>query len=359
MSDFYTLDRFDGKKDLNGKIPKLRIICNNRTSGKTTAVSRECIKEAVEKGNEFFIVYRKKYEIANAHHALDSGIALYEKETGLHIETSGKKVDGDIFSIIYFNGEPKGYAIPMKSVDEIKKYSNQFSKVTIGFMDEFQLESEDYVKIKATNMSEIEILQSIITSISRGLDKRARDVVFYLIGNNVSNVNPYYHSLGIFKRLRPETKWMRGDGWILDCERSESAAKDLEENELLAAFGRNTKYMDYNLGRRQLLTNERFIMPKLTGRSRYIATLIYENTSYGVRESLDAGIVHVSESHDPNAKLVYAVTSDDMRHNIALYSRASALFSVLSYAYSNGALYFSDIGARNAAYECLAIKMYA
>lgn len=355
-SDFYSVRRFDGKTDLNGKDPYLRIICNNRTSGKTTSVGRECIDAVVNAGEEFFIVFRKKYEIANAHHALDSAIALWKKETGQLIETTSKKMDGDIYATIFFDGKPAGYAIPMKSVDEIKKYSNQFCKTTIGFMDEFQLESGDYMKIR--DMTELEIMQSIISSVSRGLDNRARKIIFYLIGNNVSNVNPYYHGLGIYKRLKSDTKWMRGDGWILDCERNEQAAADLEKNELLKAFG-SSKYLSFACGKNTLFDKDRFITKKIEGKSRYIATLLYEGKSYGIREFFTQGIVFVSEKTDSNCKNVYAVTPDDMGKNLMLYSRASNLFRVLNWAYTKGILFFDGIGARNAAYECLAISLYS
>lgn len=356
MNDgFYSVRRFDGKKDLNGKEPSLRIICNNRTSGKTTSVGTECLEEFCENGNQFYIIFRNKYEIKNAHHSLDSAIDLWNSDHEEKLEVKTTTIDGDIYSVITINDKEAGFAIPMKSVDSIKKYSNRFTKTTIGFLDEFQLESGSYIRVR--NMSEPEILQSIITSISRGQGQRARKTVFYLIGNPVSDVNPYYYHFGIYKRMKPDTKWMRGDGWVLDCEKNKEAADAMEENELLNAFG-NSKQLSYIKGESRLFDNDRFIVGKLTGKSRYICSIIYDGEMYGLRQFFDEGKLFISKNYDPNSKNVYAVKKDDMAANIMLSSRSSMLYKMLLYGYENGMLFFDSIGAQNLAYEALAVNLY-
>lgn len=352
MNGYYTVRRFDGKRDLNGKIPRFRIVCNNRTSGKTTSITHELINYYMETGRKFMLLYRNKYEISTAHASLLPGKKLWEKEHSVLLpEMSTKKQMEGLFTSIMFGDKEAGFAFYLDSKDKLKRYSEFFSEVDLGFFDEFQLEKGNYLK------DEPESLESILTTVARGFGERVRDVTVYLAGNNVSFVNPYYYHFRIFERLEPGAKFIRGNGWVLDCEKNEDASEAIENSDTFSAFS-GSKYNDYSTGKTTLLNNDTFITNKITGKSRYICTVIYDGTYYGLRQYYESGILYLSKKYDKSSKEVYAVKKNDMKANIMLSARSGMLYKMLDFGYKNGALFFDSIGAQNCAYEALAVSLY-
>ena len=105
--------------------------------------------------------------------------------------------------------------------------------------DEFQSESNTYIP------NEIQKFISIHTSIARGQGKQYRYVPVYMLSNTVSILNPYYVELGITKRIKSDTKFLRGEGFVVEQGYVDSAAKAQMEGAFNRAFSTN-KYVEYS-----------------------------------------------------------------------------------------------------------------
>src|SRR5699024_223926 len=98
----------------------------------------------------------------------------------------------------------------INSAENLKHCSHLLSDVDGMYFDEFQSESNHYCP------NEVSKFISIHTSIARGQGKQIRYVPVYMMSNAVSLLNPYFSALGVSSRLRADTRFLRGDGWVLE-----------------------------------------------------------------------------------------------------------------------------------------------
>ena len=166
---------------------------------------------------------------------------------------------------MFIDNESCGYAISLNSADQLKKYSHLFSDISRLMFDEFQSETNHYCS------DEIRKFVSVHTSIARGSGKQIRYVPVYMISNPVSIINPYYVELGISPRLDDKTKFLKGDGFVLEQGYVESASLAQKESGFNRAFANNS-YVAYASESVYLNDNKAFV-EKPDGQSRYLATL--------------------------------------------------------------------------------------
>lgn len=212
---------YDGTKilsmlDINGNKPELYLITSNRSGGKTTYFGRLCVNRFKEKGEKFALIYRYNYE-------LDDCAEKFFKDLSTlffngSIMTSKRRASG-IFHELFLDDEPCGYAISLNSADQLKKYSHLFSDVERMIFDEFQSETNHYCS------DEIRKFISVHTSVARGQGKQSRYVPVFMLSNPVSIINPYFVELGISERLKDDTKFLRGNGFILEQGFIETASR--------------------------------------------------------------------------------------------------------------------------------------
>ena len=353
LSDFYSLDRFKGKKDLDGCDPSIFIICNNRSAGKTTAVTKMFYERVLdsEKEEKFCLIYRHKYELEGAHHALDEAVRIVSEERNLKYPAlSTKKCVQGLFVEILQDADVIGYGVCLTKVDYLRKYSQTFSKVVHAFFDEFQLETGEYLK------NEVSLLQSLLISISRGGGERSRDVKLYMAGNPVSMLNPYYVHFGIYKRLKKDTKFMRGNGWIGDFEKNIEAAQEITSNNIFKSF-KKSNYLSYATGDTMLI-NDGALVGKPTGKSRYICTIIFDGKSFGLYEYYNDGIVYLSTKFDKTSKNIVAYKAADASQNTMMLGRNHGAMKLLRWAYECGCLIFEDLTCQECAFTLLAVSLY-
>ena len=212
-------------KDINGNTPEIYIATTNRTGGKTTYFGRLCVNKFIHNNSKFGLLYRYNYE-------LDDIVDKFYKDIGSlffpnRIMTSKRRANG-VFHELFLDDAPCGYALSLNNADQIKKYSHLFSDIDRLLFDEFQSETNHYCT------DEIKKLLSIHTSIARGQGKQVRYVPVYMISNPVSLINPYYVKLGISNRLRDDTKFLKGDGFVLE----QGFVKSACEQQLLSGFNK-------------------------------------------------------------------------------------------------------------------------
>lgn len=338
---------YDGTKllsllDLNGNKPELYLCTSNRSGGKTTYFGRLCVNRFIEKGEKFCLIYRYNYELD------DCGDKFFKDLAGLffpdYVMESKRRANG-IFHELILNEEPCGYAISLNSADQLKKYSHLFSDVQRMIFDEFQSETNHYCN------DEIKKFISVHTSIARGQGQATRYVPVYMLSNPVSIINPYYVELGISERLRYDTKFLRGDGYVLEQGFVASASEAQKESGFNRAFAKNS-YVAYSSECVYLNDNNAFI-EKPKGVGRYLCTIKYKGTDYGVREYSDAGVIYVDDRSDNTFRLKITVTTDDHEINYVMLKRNDVFLQTLRFYFEKGCFRFKDLRCKEAVLKSL------
>ena len=342
MSRYYDGTKLLSMKDINGKTPEIFMCTTNRTGGKTTYFARLCVNRFNEKKEKFCIVYRFNYELDEVADKFYKDVSqLFFKGT---IMTSKRRANG-IYHELFIDDESCGYAVSLNSADQIKKYSHLLSDTKRMFFDEFQSETNHYCT------DEIKKLIYVHTSIARGQGEQIRYVPIYMCSNPVSIINPYYVELGISERLNDETKFLRGDGFVLEQGFVESASEAQKESGFNRAFSKNS-YVAYSAECVYLNDNKSFI-EKPKGIGRYLATLRYKGCDYGIREYAESGIIYCDDRSDGTFKDRITVTTDDHEVNYVMLKRNDFFLSNLRYYFERGCFRFKNLKCKEAVLKAL------
>ena len=342
MGKYYDGTKLLSMLDLNGKKPEIYMCTTNRTGGKTTYFGRLCVNRFLDKGEKFGLIYRYNYELD------DVADKFFKDLKGLFFPdktmTAKKRAKG-IFQELFINDKSCGYAIALNSSDNIKKYSHLFSDITRMIFDEFQSESNHYCT------DEITKFLSVHTSIARGQGEQVRYVPVFMLANQVSIINPYYVAMGICNRLNGETKFLRGDGYVLEQGFIESASDSQKESGFNRAFKENN-YVAYSSENVYLNDNYSFI-EKPTGKSRYICTLKYKGNDFGVKEFAESGFIYCDDKPDSTFPMKITVTTDDHSINYVMLKRNDFFLSNLRYLFERGCFRFKDMRCKEAILNAL------
>lgn len=342
MTQYYDGTKLLSTKDLDGNSPELFMVTTNRTGGKTTYFGRLMVNRFLKSGKKFGLIYRYNYELDDCAEKFfrDIGSLFFP---GM-VMTSKRRAAG-IFHELFLDDISCGYAISLNSADQLKKYSHLFSTVEHLLFDEFQSESNHYCT------DEIRKFLSVHKSIARGQGAQVRYVPVYMLANPVSIINPYYVELGISERLRDDTKILRGHGFVLEQGYVDSAAQAQKESGISKAFSKNS-YVAYSTQAVYLNDNKAFI-EKPVGQSRYLATLRYKGTDFGVREFAEAGVIYCDDRADSSFKNKITVTTEDHEINYVMLKRNDLFLSSLRYYFERGCFRFKDLRCKEAILKAL------
>lgn len=339
---------YDGVKllslmDIDGGKPEIYISTSNRSAGKTTYFNRLMVNRFIRNGSKFMLVYRYDYELDNVKEKFFGDIGdLFFRDC----EFDTKRRANGKFHELYLNEQPCGYAVALNNADAVKKMSHMFDDTENILFDEFQSEYNKYCSDELTKF------KSIHTSVARGHGKQVRYVPVYLVANCVSLLNPYYSSLGISNRLKEDTKYLRGTGWVLEQSFNEHASESQQQSAFNRAFGLDDSYMAFASQNVYLNDNKAFI-EKPTGNGIYIATIRYHGNDFGVKEYTDKGVIFVSSKGDSNFPVKISVTTDDHNINYVMLKRNDFMISNFRYLFDHGAFRFANLGAKEAMLSAL------
>lgn len=329
-------------KDMYGNKPEIYISETNRTGGKTTYFSRMVVNRFLDGKGKFMLIYRFKYE-------LDDVASKFFKDIGSlffpdYVMTSKGKGSG-IYQELYLNDKPCGYAVALSNADGIKKMSHEFSDTTIMLFDEFQSETNHYLS------KETDKFKSIHTSVARGQGEMVRYVPVIMISNPVTLLNPYYTEMGISTRLTEKTKFLKGDGFVMEHGFVKDACEAQKASAFNRAFGSN-KYLEYSAEGVYLNDNKAFI-EKPNGKSAYICTIKYNNSNFAVREFAELGIVYCDDRPDMTYPKKISVTTEDHNINYVMLKNNDLLIITLRYYFERGCFRFKDLRSKEALMKCI------
>lgn len=355
MAFFNVLDYFH-YTDLNDNVPGIRMFVTNRTAGKTTSFLRFILAEAI-RDRQFVLAYRKQGDLAKSSKIFEDVLSIFEEFSNI-IEVIDKagvtKGTREYYAKIKRDDEnielkKIGFCIWLEEADNIKKYSSIFRKVAHYGMDEFQIESGKYLK------KEISLFQSLYQTISRGGGERSRKVDVTLLSNDISLINPYYLHWRIPERLKPGTRKLRGDGWILFYELNLEARKAIEDNIVNSAF-KDSLYSKYSRGYGQLINSNTFV-EKLSGKAIYLCTLYYEGKSYGIRNFVGQNLIYISRGIEPSCKLKFVLSDSEIEMNKYLLKRNSDIWKGIRQAYDANRIRYQSVECKNVMFEMLGVDI--
>ena len=339
---YYDGTKLLSMKDINGAKPEIYLCTTNRTGGKTTFFNRMLVKKFLNGQGKFMLIYRWNYELDECADKFfkDIGALFFPK----HVMQSKKRAKG-IYHELFLDDKSCGYCVALNSADSIKKMSHLFSDTERMFFDEFQSETNNYCP------NEINKLISIHTSVARGQGEQVRYVPIYMCANTVSLINPYYIELGISNRLSDNTKFLKGDGFVLEQGYVNTASEAQKTSGFNRAFG-NNKYVAYSSENVYLNDNRTFI-EKPTGSSSYICTLKYNGRNYAIREYAEQGLIYCDDKADMTFKTKISVTTDDHDINYVMLKHYDILLTNMRYFFEKGLFRFKDLRCKEAVLKAL------
>lgn len=339
---YYDGTKLMSLKDINGLDPELYLCTTNRNAGKTTFFSRWMVKRFLTYSEKFMLVYRFNYELDDCSEKFfkDIGILFFPDM----VMTSKRRASGS-YHELFLDDESCGYAVALNCCDQLKKYGHMFQDVQRMLFDEFQSETNHYCT------DEITKLQSVHTTVARGRGEQVRHVPVYMLSNTVSIINPYYVTFDIINRLQADTKFLKGDGFVLEQGFIQSAADAQKKSGFMRAF-KNTKYSAYAAENVYLNDNSAFI-EKPTGEGRYIVTLKYNERNYGIREYSNLGVIYCDNHADQTFPRRISVTTEDHNINYVMLKRNNAFLTYLRQLFEVGSFRFKDLQCKEAVLKAL------
>lgn len=345
--NYYNPQQLLNKKDLDGAIPSIYIVTTNRSAGKTTSFLKKSLADYQNNKSQLVLLYRYNYELSACADIFKDVMRLYP-EYGEEMKAIPHA--RGLYYELFLDGETFGFAVSLSNPDALKKYSPIFADVQNMIFDEFQSETGKYLT------KEVEKFQSVYLTIARGGGQQSRHVNVYMLGNMVTIMNPYFINLGIHKRLKDNTNFMRGNGWVAEFGFNESASNAIKNNTFFKAFS-NEDYMNYSTEKVYLHDADIFI-DKPKGRAKYLCTIMHDGTAYGVREYYDEGIIYISHKPDNSCKQVIAFKASDHNQQTIMLNHYSYLWKNIRDAFNNGYLRFDDMKAKSAIFDILSVDLY-
>lgn len=345
MQKFYDGTKLLNLKDINKETPEIFISTSNRSAGKTTFFGKKLVKDFLNSGKKFILMYRYAYELNDVCDKFFSEIQRLFFPTLIMGQESREK---DTFVELFLKDITKGdedkvacgYALALNKADNIKKCSHLLADAEVILFDEFQSESGQYAG------NEVQKFHSIHTSIARGGGQQVRYLPVIMISNFVSLLNPYYTAMHISERLQLNTNYLRGDGWVLEQGFNETASTAQKESAFNRAFG-DSDYNKFSSEKFYLNDNNAFVK-KMEGDSRYMFTLKYEGNWYGVRYYSKQRIVYISKSADLSHGMKFAVQVDDMSSETTMIKTVPGYINRLREIFDMGQIRFQDLNCKAA-----------
>lgn len=342
---FYDGTKLLSMNDINGNKPEIYICTSNRSAGKTTYFGRMFVNKFLKKREKFILLYRYNFELDNCADTFFKDIReLFFNGYSMYSEKREKGMYHELFIVPPQCGDgigiPCGYALSLNNADKYKKRSHFFSDVQRILFDEFQSETNDYCSL------EVDKFRSIHTTVARGQGKQTRYVPVFMVSNPVSLINPYYVRLNISARLKSDTHFLRGDGFVLEQGFNKSASEAQKSSAFNRAFG-NDKFSAYNAEGVYLNDNSTFI-EKPKGKSKYLGTIKYYGVEYAIREFLEAGLIYCDDRPDTTYNYKISVTTDDHNVNYVMLKANDIFVQNMRWFFEKGCFRFKDLRCKEA-----------
>lgn len=327
---------------------KIFHIISNRTSGKTTSMQIYSFCDYINTSAQFLYLVRNKKELNNFEHCFDDLLKIYPDT--FNFDLDGCYILDSTGYQIYDKKTKKilGFVVSLKSADDIKKFRGLFNNVNTIIFEEFLTETGKYLK------NEYMLLQSIYTTVASGNGKHVRDVKMFLLGNNVSMINPYYSRYNVVARKQENTRFIRYDTAIFEFYNNECASKELlEKNPFMTENDKYSMYATLN----KSMTNDNCFIAKYKNNGIYYASIIFDNAIIDLY-FCNSKIYFVNNTNiKNNSRRLYA-SSNNLMNNGTILLYHSDLINHIKRLYYKSLLRFDSIQTKELIYNCLSINLF-
>ena len=172
-----------------------------------------------------------------------------------------------------------------------------------------------------------------------------------MLSNKVSIINPYFLSLGISDRLKDDTKYLRGDGFVLEQTFMDNVAQKQLSSGFNKAF-KNENYVAYSAMNVYLNDKTAFI-ERPQGTSSYIATIRNNDTDYAVRYYPKAGLYFMDKNTDNDFKVKLSFNANSHEANYVMVGVNNPYISMLRSIFERGLFRFKNQECKSAFFEML------
>lgn len=329
---YYCGDTLRNKKDKNNEKPEIFLVSGIRSAGKTTDFCSFLLKR--------FLKYKEQFVLIHRYYSDISHVAEAQLETARQLVCPDKEITSNIvanaFSEIFLSGECCGFVLPLSKYSKIKVSSPLFNNVEHMFFDEFQDQRGNYLP------DELEAFKSIHTSVARGQGKQNRYVPVYMASNSCSILNPYFKALSI-KYIQASTRFMRGDGWVLEIDNNQNAKTAYESSSFNRAFSAGGEVESTN----NFVDDYSHVMP-VKGSNSYLFSLKHNNNLFGCRFFNAIDVIYISKKADLSNKQIFAASKNGITPNITPLLHSSSVYGYLISYYKQGKVYYDSLESLDA-----------
>lgn len=345
MSKYINMEEVFEMTDKDGNIPEVVVVTSLRTDGKTTGFFMEMIKRKAV----FAILYRSFGECKDNHLLFDNAFEIL----GMERPEMTSKCIADTFYIVYADGEPFCYSMPISKAEQIKNKSSMLSNIQYVVIDEYQSITGRYTKNEVSNVLAIHI------SIARGINQHTRIVPLFLLGNFITVMNPWtlHYHLEDMKKADADNplRVIRRNKFIAVNHYNADARQAMQDNGTISATA-DRKELNAIQGNYMVNANQ-FIMKKVNQKKfKYICNLQIGTAIYAVRHY--TSFIHCSRKPDLSIRTLYTTEADLHNENSYLFTRMSFPCKIMTEYYNNGCLFFDSLSTKNDILEALSISLF-
>lgn len=303
----------------------LNFLIGQRGGGKTYGFKTWCIDDFLKNGNQFLWLRRYKTELHGTSKELGVVQTWFNDVAHLYPDVELEIKGG----VAYINGEIAGYFGAL-SISEHWK-SIPFNKVNKVVYDEFLIRTglgKQYLKNEATIF--LELMETV--------GRMRENVRYFLVGNALSFVNPYFTYFGI----KPFTEGIKSDkkrGITVELY-SNKKFTEVKESTRFGKLVKGTDFGDYAIGNEFLLDNEKFISEK-TPKARHMFNVSWDNSIIGIWIDYDTGYFYCSTKYNKE-RVTYSIKAVDHDINMFMIGRNNVYLKQLKRSFELGYLYFEN-----------------
>lgn len=314
----------------------INVVIGIRGGGKSYDAKKRCIKNAINKGQQFVYVRRYKSD-------LKLSVKTFFNDVGKEFPEHEFKTMGNTFIC---DNKVIGYAVPLSTANNVK--SAIFNDVTTIFFDEFLISTKG-ASAQRYLPEEVPLFLGLMETIIRERD----NVRVLMVGNSFSTINPYFTYFKVSPRKNSIVKY---DDYIAIELYTNEVFKEGKLQTRLGRLVNGTELGSQILDNEFYEDNEVFI-EKRPADANFDFAFAYKGKTFGFWYSLKQGKLYMSKAYNPESTAIFSLTTEDHQPNL-LYIKGSvrppAIVKVRK-AYQLGILYFDTQDVKKAGEEILQI----
>lgn len=301
----------------------LNFINGERGVGKSYGLKKYLLNKFKKKHRQFIYLRRFETELKKS---LKDNEFFKDIQKDESFKNDKLYVRSDKF---YMNDEICGYAIALTRSSIYK--SVPFPDVDTIMFDEYLIENTTYHYLE----SEPERLLDFMETVGR-----LRNIKVFLLGNSLSQVNPYFDYFNISLPYNSDIKTFK-EGLILINQIKNEKYREVKKATNFGKLISDTKYSSYAIDNEFLKDNNNFIKKK-TPQSKFFFNIILNHHTYGVWLDYSSSDMFISKHYNANHPVNITFNYKDHSENTIMLKARSVFFQNLINHYEKGYLYFEN-----------------